>query len=168
MVSLVLDSDCLIKLAKSTVLIKLLKHFQCFISKEVYEETVVKGKARLYEDAFLIDELVVKGKLRVKEVKENERALKLLAKGIGRGEASTLILFFNLGADAILTDDKAFIRRILIRNEIPFITSSRVIIRLVRLGIIGKKEGIEALNRLKPYITREDYLTAIKVIKEWR
>jgi len=167
MLSLVVDADCLIKLAKSGVLRRLLERFRCFISDVVYEEVVVRGKSRLYEDAFLVDEFVAEGLLKVRSVKRDERVLGMLVRSIGKGEASTLMLFFNLGADAILTDDKAFIR-ILTRHRIPFITSSRVIVRLVKLGVIGRDEGIEALNKLKPYITREDHLAAVRAIKEWR
>ena len=148
MLSLVVDADCLIKLAKSGVLRRLLERFRCFISDVVYEEVVVRGKSRLYEDAFLVDEFVAEGLLKVRSVKRDERVLEMLVRSIGKGEASTLMLFFNLGADAILTDDKAFIR-ILTRHRIPFITSSRVIVRLVKLGVIGRDEGIEALNKLK-------------------
>ncbi len=39
----VLDSDGLIKLAKSSIIEHLLKRFSCFISSAVYEEVVTRG-----------------------------------------------------------------------------------------------------------------------------
>lgn len=162
----VLDSDGLIKLIKANIIEVLLKNFSCFISKEVYKEVVIEGKKRLYEDAFTIESLVKKGMLKVKEVKEDKKAFKILKDvfELGKGEKSTLYLFFNLKADAIISDDNAFLN-ILKANSIPFIIPSDIISRLVELKIIDKESGIKALNAIEYYIRRENYLMAKKVIE---
>jgi len=56
--TIVLDSDALIKLTKAGCLGKILGTIDCFISNKVYEETVINGMKRFYEDAFQIDKLV--------------------------------------------------------------------------------------------------------------
>lgn len=59
MKNLVFDSDGLIKLTKAGILEKVIGHFICSITKEVYDETVVKGLERFYDDAFQIDGLII-------------------------------------------------------------------------------------------------------------
>jgi len=83
---------------------------------------------RFYEDAFQIDRLVRKGKLKIEETRNNEMAQNIL-KGskLGEGENSTLHLFFNMNASAIISDDKAFLN-ILHQNNIPFIIPTDLIV----------------------------------------
>lgn len=162
----VLDADGLIKLAKSSVIKRLLQRFSCFISDKVYEEVVVKGKRRLYEDAFIIEDLVKSRMLKVKETKENPEA-NLILHGkpqLGVGERSTLHLFFNLKAKAVISDDKAFLK-VLSKHNIPFITPSNIIVSFVELGIMTRKEGLRCLNILKPYVSKETYLRARRIIE---
>jgi predicted nucleic acid-binding protein len=80
----------------------------CFISDEVYEEVVTKGKERLYEDAFIVEEFCEKNVLKVRKAEENERAEAILGgkRELGLGEKTTLHLFFTLNADAIISDDR--------------------------------------------------------------
>jgi len=166
MIIFVLDSDGLIKLVKASIIEALLKDFSCFISKEVYEEVVMEGKKRLYEDSFAIESLVGKKMLKVKEIKKDKKASKILKDifELGKGERSTLYLFFNLKADAIISDDNAFLK-VLKANKIPFIIPSDIISRLVELKLINKELGIKALNAIEHYIRRENYSMAKKVVE---
>ncbi|RZN33277.1 MAG: hypothetical protein EF813_11180 [Methanosarcinales archaeon] len=93
---IVLDSDALIKLTEANCLEKILGALNCFISGDVCEEAVVSGVRRFYEDAFQIDRWVWGGKLTVEETVNNKIAQDVL-KGskLGKGESSTLHLFFN-------------------------------------------------------------------------
>lgn len=161
----VLDSDGLIKLIKSSIAEVFLEKFSCFISQDVYEEVVVRGKEGLYEDAFAAEALIAKGKLKVKEVEE-ERAAKILTgrEELGKGERSSLHLFFGLTADAIITDDKAFIK-ILSESNVPFIIPSDVIASLARLRLISEEQAMKALNSLRPYIHKGNYAKAKRVIE---
>lgn len=143
----------------------MLKRFSCFISSEVFEEVVTRGKGGLYEDAFIIEKLVNANILKVMKADENEIAKDILQEReeLGAGEKSTLHLFFSLRADAILSDDRTFLR-VLKAKEIPFIVPSEIITRFVEIKAVSREEGLGYLNRLKPYITRENYLAAKRVI----
>ncbi|MCZ7384577.1 MAG: hypothetical protein O8C63_07495 [Candidatus Methanoperedens sp.] len=160
MTKIVFDSDGLIKLTKAECLQILLEHFTCSITKEVYEETALKGMERLYDDAFQIEELVKKGRLNVEKAKNNKQAQQILKySGVGKGEASSLHLFFNTNARAIISDDRAFLN-LLEQNNIPFITPATLIIRMVELKLLSKEEAMGALNKLKPYVSKNNYNNA--------
>ena len=144
----------------------LCRRFSCFISGEVYEEVVTKGKERLYEDAFIVEEFCEKNVLKVRKAEENERAEAILGgkRELGLGEKTTLHLFFTLNADAIISDDRAFLD-VLKDNNVPFIVPSEVIARFVETKVISKEDGRKNLNMLKPYISRESYLEAKRRIE---
>ena len=155
--TIVLDSDGLIKLTKAGCLEKILGAIDCFISKEVYVETVINGMKRFHEDAFRIDELVKDGKLKIEETRNNEMAWEILKESkLGKGEKSTLHLFFNKSALAIISDDRVFLN-ILHKNNIPFIIPTDMIVRLYELKIITMGESIEVLNMIKPYVNKHNY-----------
>jgi len=154
---IVLDSDALIKLTKAGCLGKILGTIDCFISNEVYEETVIDGMKRFYEDAFQIDRLVREGKLKIEETRNNEMAQNILeGSKLGKGENSTLHLFFNMNASAIISDDKAFLN-ILHQNNIPFIIPTDLIVRLYELKILTMAEFMKALDTIKPYVSKHNY-----------
>jgi predicted nucleic acid-binding protein len=112
---------------------------------------------RLYEDAFQIEELVKKKKLKVEKVQNNNKAQSILVNSkVGKGETSTLYLFYNINAEAIISDDRIFLK-ILHQNNIPFIIPIDLIIRLNELKIISKKEAIDGLIEIKPYVNKNCY-----------
>ena len=115
---------------------------------------------RLYDDAFQIEELVKKGMLNVERTKNNKQAQQILkSSGVGKGEASSLHLYFNTNARAIISDDRIFLN-LLEQNNIPFIIPADLIIRLVELKLISKDEAMDALNKLKPYVSQKNYNNA--------
>ncbi|MBE9593163.1 MAG: hypothetical protein IMF19_06755 [Proteobacteria bacterium] len=75
---------------------------------------------------------------------------------LGKGESSTLHLFFNMNASAIISDDKAFLN-ILHQNNIPFIIPTDLIVRLYELKIITMEEFMKALDMIKPYVSKHNY-----------
>lgn len=160
MTKIVFDSDGLIKLTKAGCLQKLLEHFTCSITREVYEETALKGMERLYDDAFQIEELIKNGRLNVEKAKNNKKAQQILKySGVGKGEASSLHLFFNTNAVAIVSDDRAFLN-LLEQNNLPFITPADLIIKLYELKLLSKNEAMDALNKIKPYVSKNSYNNA--------
>ncbi len=160
MTKIVFDSDGLIKLIKAGCLQKLLEYFTCSITKEVYEETALKGMERLYDDAFQIEELVKNGRLNVEKAKNNKRAQQILKySGVGKGEASSLHLFFNTDARAIISDDRTFLN-LLQQNNIPFVTPTDMIVRLYELKIISNDEAMKSLIKIKPYVNKSSYNNA--------
>jgi len=160
MTKLIFDSDGLIKLVKAGCFQKLPNYFTCLISNEVYEETVLKGMERLYEDAFQIEELVKKKMLKVEKVKNNKKAQSILENSkVGKGETSILYIFFNINADVIISDDRVFLK-ILHQNNIPFIIPIDLIIRLYELKIISKEEAMDGLIEMKPYVNKNGFNNA--------
>jgi len=155
--TVVLDSDALIKLTKAGCLGKILGAIDCFISGEVYEETVINGMKKFHEDAFRIDELVKEGKLKIEETRNNEVAQDILeGSALGKGEKSALHLFFNKNALAIVSDDRAFLN-ILHQNNIPFIIPTDLIARVYELRILTMEESMRALVMIKPYVSKHNY-----------
>jgi len=102
-------------------------------------------------------ELVKKKMLIVEKVKNNNKVQSILENcKVGKGETSTLHLFFNINAKAIISDDRIFLK-ILHQNNIPFIIPIDLIIRLYELKIISKEEAIDALIEIKPYVNKNYY-----------
>ncbi len=152
------DADALIKLTKAKIPLSIKKN--CIISEEVYEETVVEGKKYEYEDAYAIEELIIQEKIKIHKAEKIKNKY-----NFGKGELSTLSLFLELHADAIVTDDRKFITLLEMMN-IPFIITTEFIVGLVLSSQLEKREGIEALNRIKSYIRKENYEFAIKCLEE--
>lgn len=151
---LVFDADALIKLAHAGVL----RHIKQdrLMSQTVYEETVIEGKKQLYDDAYEIERLVQEGALQAVKTRTAEDI-----PGLGKGELSTLALFTQVKADAIISDDKKFLS-VLEERQIPFIIPTELIAALVHK--IGKKEAIEALRRIKPFVSEENYESASEAL----
>ncbi len=163
---LVFDSDGIIKLTKAGSLGKIVENFECFITYEVYEETIIKGKEGLYDDAFLLDKFVNKGKLKIKGTEASDSAQSILSNSsVGQGESSTLYLFFNINAKAIISDDRVFLN-LLQRNNVRFIIPADLIVRLYELKILTKRESIEALTKIKSLTNKNNYDKAIKTLED--
>jgi hypothetical protein len=161
MIKVIFDSDGIIKIVKSVVANEVTGNFECFISDRVYEEAVIWGKDRLYEDAFRIEDLVLKDRLKVVRAMASPKAKRMLIGhgSLGEGEISTLHLFFDTKAKAIVSDDQAFLN-MLYRNNVPFIIPSDLIARLSGLDILDRKKCLSALKRIRPYIGESNYLRA--------
>ncbi len=154
---IVLDSDGLIKLTKSGCLMKILNCFQCSITEEVYDETVIRGMERAHDDAYEINELVKEGKLKVENIKNNKLVESMFEnRTFGAGECSTLHLFHNSDTKVIVTDDRAFLN-LLDKNNIPYIIPTDLIVRLYELKVITKDESINSLDAIKIYVSGPNY-----------
>lgn len=157
MTKIVLDSDGLIKLTKAGCLRGILDNFECLITEEVYNETVVRGLERYYDDAFEINEYIKDGMLSVEKKYNNQSAHDLLRNHkFGKGESSSLHLFLSINAKAIISDDRAFLN-LLDKNDIPYVIPTDLIVRLYELNIITKEKSIKALDRIKIYVQKYSY-----------
>lgn len=132
--------------------------FDCHISESVFEEAVIRGEEELYEDAFRIGALIDSGLMHVEVIKKE-----IPVAPLGAGEHSSFLLFSKLNADAIITDDRAFIS-FLRKKKVPFIIPSDVIARMVELRHLSAEDGLKALERIKIYITEDNYGRALEVI----
>ncbi len=156
MVKFVLDADASIKLSKAGVLGALTSFAKCSITTQVYQE-VLKGKDKMYEDAFDIEGLVGKGKIAVSEVKAEN------IEGLGVGECSSLAMFQKLKGNAIISDDRKFLS-VLESKRIPFVISTDVIAMLSIKKFISKNEALDALDKIRQSVREESYNSAKRII----
>tara|TARA_Y100000310_G_scaffold139131_2_gene138376 strand:+ start:98 stop:589 length:492 start_codon:yes stop_codon:yes gene_type:complete len=161
MYNLLFDSDALIKLTYSESIFKICETFNCLITKEIQEETVVEGKKRLYPDAIKIEKLIIDKKLKVKNSKKTIKT----KENFGVGEESILRLYNTFKKGIIVTDDLAFIKY-LESNNIIFIIPTDLIIILNKLKKINYEEAIYFLDKIKVFIKEEVYNETKKELKE--
>jgi hypothetical protein len=89
------------------------------------------------------------------------RAAALLegTRGLGRGEQEALHLYFAARADAIVTDDAAFVR-VLGRAGLRYVLPALVLVRLARERHLDPDEALNSLERMRPFIRAEVYRAA--------
>ncbi len=146
----VADSTCIIYLAKVGKL-DLLKamYGTVFIPKEVYTETVERGKEKKIVDAEIIGKAVEKGLIEVKELSkaqkmEAERLRSLAA--IGRGEAEAIILARDSKSGLLMDDVVALGVAKLYGLETLWTTT--LILKAVRRGVLTKRDGRRMIENL--------------------
>lgn len=149
MIKFVLDADAAIKLSKAQVLDALASFAKCVVTKQVYQE-ILKGKEKLYEDAFDIERLVDKGKITVQDIKAGQ------IEGLGIGECSALALFQKLKGNAIISDDRKFLF-VLETQGVPFVIPTDVISMLFTKKRISKNNAIDALDKIRKLVREENY-----------
>jgi predicted nucleic acid-binding protein len=163
MSKIVADADGLIKLGKSGALGSLLSAAQIVVPRSVYGEAVEAGKKEMYEDAFELEKVLGEGGAEVVEDQQDERAEKLLkdVTSLGAGERAALHLLFAREADAVLTDDRAFLN-VLGRAGIRTLTPAAAIVSLFESGRLSKAEAIEALGSIEGLLREEVYEAALE------
>lgn len=143
---------------KSGILERVLELWKVSVPAAVYEETVQRGREEAYPDAEAIDRLIAK---RVRTPRRDPRAQRILqtCPSLGKGEREALYLLLAEQADAVVSDDRAFLR-ILRRHNLPGLPPALVLPKLVEEGKLSKEEALQALERMRPLIRREAYLEA--------
>ncbi|MBI5392440.1 hypothetical protein HZA96_01100 [Candidatus Woesearchaeota archaeon] len=155
----ILDSDALIKLTRSGIIELFCSYYSCIITKQVYDEVVSEGKKRHYENASIIEDLVIRKNITTIAVTQIKQDLPL-----GLGELSSLQLYRKITADAIISDDRKFI--ILLENEeIPFLFPVDVILLLRFENIMTKEESLGVLEIMKRFVRLEQYARAKEMLK---
>ncbi|MEK6982313.1 MAG: DUF3368 domain-containing protein [Candidatus Micrarchaeota archaeon] len=94
---------CLAKINQLNLLKKLFK--EIIITKEVYEEVVVRGKEESYSDSTFIEQAINEEWIKVVEHKISKTVL--LFTELDVGEISSISLALNKNADFILIDEAA-------------------------------------------------------------
>jgi hypothetical protein len=163
MSKIVADADGLIKLGKSGALAALLSVAEVLVPEAVYEESVVTGKREMYDDAFELEWELREGGAKVIQAIENEQAERLLAgaPSLGPGERAALRVAYESGADAILTDDRAFLG-FLAGAGMGALVPAAAIILLVERGAVSVEGAVEALGRIEGSIRSEVYEAAME------
>ncbi len=86
-------------------------------------------------------------------------------RGLGRGELAALALYKQIEADAIVSDDLAFLRRL--KDEgVPFLVPAAIIVQMVLVNELTGDEAKAALARLRPSIRQDVYLQAMRDLEE--
>lgn len=161
-----MDSDALIKLTKVKAKEIMLRAMEVCIPLKVFEETVEVPKKERYSDAFLIEDNVKKGMLKVKEVEASKSAKEMVGTlGIRGGEADVLRLYKSGDWDFISSDDSKFLRT-LETLGVPFLTPTAIIIYLYHKRELSRERAKEYLNALKEIVSDEEYYVALKEVDE--
>lgn len=166
---IVLDSDGLIKLQKAGVLRILASRCECIIPEAVYKESVDDGKKGLYEDAFLIEEVVEEA---IKRIEINdcpsdniERMDEDDLESLGDGEKEVFRLYFQEGADAVISDDRAFLKTLDRYDKVEYFTPCNAIYILYKKGMLTKEESLKGLDQIKDLVRKDVYNEVIIKIK---
>jgi hypothetical protein len=152
----VLDSDGLIKLAKAGALERVLEAWTCFVPRAVYTETVERGLEAAYPDAEAIRQALPTATIRPPAWHPRAAALLRGKRGLGPGEQGALHLFFRARADAIVTDDAAFVA-MLARAGLRYLLPALVLLRLVEEQRLASAEALDHLERMRPFIRSDVY-----------
>ena len=147
---IVSDSSTLILLAKAQVLELFLMENKLTIPTKVYEETVVVGKEKGREDAYLIGKFIGDGRIVVKDANRDsiDEIQKLF--GITKGENETISLAKDDDADIVLIDDKKGINTCKVLN-LKFTVSADVVAALYKKGRLSGKKANHAFNQLEKF-----------------
>ena len=153
-------------MGKSGALPTLLGAARLLVPKAVWEEAVEEGKRRMYEDALDLEAALTEGDVEVVSYEVGQEAERLLggsAASFGAGEREALAAFYAVGADAVLTDDRAFVG--LLADADPPVLAlvpAAAIVALTEGGRMSVEEAREALGRLKPSIRADAYAAAME------
>lgn len=158
MYKLLFDADAVIKLSYSGALPLVCKTFICLTTTVVKREVIDEGKKHLYPDAEVIEDLVKKGLLTIKESPSSNQVVNL-----DKGEASLVSLYPSVTKYIMVSDDKHFIQH-LIEQRIPFFVPSHIIILLKKQGKITKSQALGHLDKMSAFISESQYKTAKQML----
>lgn len=165
MPTIVSDSDGLIKLGKSGALPALLLAARVLVPRAVWEEAVEKGKRRMHEDARVLEQVLVAepGGAQVVDVESTFD----VGGSFGAGEVAALAVFHQYGADAVLTDDRAFLG-LLVGSDppVPVLVPTAAVVGLAEGGHLTLGEARTALGKLRPSVRENAFQAAIDELEE--
>ena len=146
---LVSDSSTLILLIKSGLVEYILRTTTIIIPQKVYEESVKIPKETGYKDAYEIDNLVIKKKIKIGKVDEKTaKKFETMFKLAG-GEKDSLALAFELKLP-MLCDDKKGRNAAKVLN-IKTISAISLLEALCKKRRINKKMALKSLDKLQKY-----------------
>ena len=142
---IVSDTSSLILLSKSSVLEKTCSRHQINIPLSVEQEASALSLREKYADAAHIHHLIRKGMIIVRKLKSPKKKMPI---PLGPGETDAILLFHQLKADLLLTDDGKAIKacRMLM---IPFIISPKIVLDLYKNKDVSLDEALLSLERIR-------------------
>lgn len=150
-----MDTDCLIKLTKSTLKELVCRNFSVIIPQMVKEEVV--DNAQEQPDARIIEGNIEKGLLTIDRTRSSGQ----------KGEEAVFAVFQQGEFDAVCSDDKRFIKRLRL-FDIPYITPSVFIAILLKKGKLTIKDAYKKLDSLSPFVSEDEYNAVKFVLENWR
>jgi rRNA-processing protein FCF1 len=150
-----MDSDCLIKLVKSSLKELVCANFTVVIPALVKREIVDDSRGQP-------DATIVKDNLEKKLLSELRKP-----RAASRGEQELFSEFQSGGYDALCSDDKRFLKRLRL-FQIPYMTPAVLIAVLVKDGKLTPDQALQKLESLSPMISDEEYSTAKVFLEGWR
>ena len=142
---IVMDSDCLIKLAKAGLKEIVCSGFAVAIPQLVKKEVVDNGRA--HPESAVVAANLKQGLLSVARE----------SRGESKGEDAVLRLFRKGGFDAVASDDHRFLKKLKALG-IAFVTPGVFIFLMARDNKMSIEEAIEKLDALAPFISRDEYV----------
>jgi len=160
-----MDSDTLIKLTKTGAKETVASAAEIVIPPEVERETVTEGKEGGFPDAFKIERNLERGLLKVLQTPRTEEVEEIIGKlDLKGGEADLVRLFKAVGCDAVVTDDQKFID-LAKELEVPFTTSSGLLVYAWKSGGISREECLTLLGKLRPMVGEAEYELSLSELK---
>lgn len=144
-------------MSHSGALLVICEKFNCLTTNEVKKEVVDEGKKRLYPEVELVDELINKKILDVKNTKQ--KSIEIL----GKGESPILNLIKKLDNYIIVSDDNKFTNE-LARQGLDFLVPMDIIVLLKIKDKINSKEANDFLEKIKPFVREKEYKKAKEMI----
>jgi rRNA-processing protein FCF1 len=142
---IVMDADCLIKLAKAGLKEPVCSVFTVVIPQLVKKEVVDKGRA--HPESAVVAANVEQGLLSVARE----------SRGESKGEDAALRLYRKGGFDAVASDDHRFLKRLKTLG-IAYVTPGVFLFLMARDNKISTAEALEKLDALAPFISRDEYV----------
>jgi rRNA-processing protein FCF1 len=152
--NVLMDADCLIKLTKAGLKEAVCTHLSVVIPQIVKREVIDLGKN--HPDSMVIKDNLDKGWLSVSGVETQDV----------KGEEAALAIFQKGGFEAILSDDKRFVRRLRALG-VPYITPGVCLVMLLKQGKINLRVALENLELLSHFISSDEYNTVKWALEPW-
>ncbi|MBS3138841.1 hypothetical protein J4207_03995 [Candidatus Woesearchaeota archaeon] len=139
------DAMVLIHLSKMLLIEKSCKYFGAVIIPLLIEKEVTTGA---YPDVHFVVDLIKRGVLTVKDVKNKNLIRKANEFNIQGGEAEAVALYWQEQADLLATDDDNVRKKKDILG-LQIIGTPAILLQLFKEKVINKTETYDALNILK-------------------
>src|SRR3972149_8542509 len=142
-------------MTKSSLKEAVVSPFSVLLPAEVEAECVEQGKQGGHADALKVEENIKRGRIQVRGPRRSDRA-EPIVRGLNLegGEAGLVRLHASGGIDVVVSDDRRFLD-VLQTLEIPFATSSSLIVALARRGRTKGGEEPVYLQDLAEYTSKE-------------
>jgi rRNA-processing protein FCF1 len=152
---LLMDSDCLIKLAKSSIKESVCTSFTVVIPALVKKEVVETTPG--HPEVALINENLKRKILSVKSSRGSA----------SKGEEAVFTIFQSGDFDAVCSDDKRFIKRLRL-FDVPYLTPAVLVALMLKQKKITRNEALQKLNSLSPFVSEEEYFAVNAFLTAWK